>query len=159
MQYRVCPVKLVSELFNSGMFQRAGKGGKAPQRLRRLPYYALADVALAVADLHSHCSESLGKLPNILPVIKQATAEAICTSFFSLSLPTIDHLLSNLDSIIEYHTYLIFRANARVCCIMQVDCDIRKDYVRRYCQDSLLTDASDVQQHRQRASQQTTWRS
>lgn len=77
LQYRVCPVKLVGVLYNRVLFQKA-VNAKGPQRLRRLPPYALADVALAVADLHSHCNQELGKLPHILPIIKQATAEALC---------------------------------------------------------------------------------
>ena len=77
VQYRVCPVKLVGVLYNRALFQKS-TNTKGPQRLRRLPPYALADVALAIADLHSHCGSDLAKLPHILPIIKQATAEAIC---------------------------------------------------------------------------------
>lgn len=80
MQYRVCPVKLVGVLYNRVLFQKSPSHTKGPQRLRRLPPYALADVALAVADLHTHCGKELAKLPHILPIIRQATAEAICAT-------------------------------------------------------------------------------
>jgi hypothetical protein len=76
MQYQQCPLPLVAALHNAALYRRSPSG--VPMYLQRLPPYLLADLATAVADLHTHCGHDLAKAPQVVSVTQQIVANAIC---------------------------------------------------------------------------------